>query len=82
MSSALSPLPHRNCYCLPRGRRVQTTGQKCNKFVKIVEFHYHIRNHHEKCTQISTSMPSIGLVIPEITCEMLDFLENKYKFAQ
>ena len=38
--------------------------------VKIVEFHYHILNHHETRIQISTNMPSIGLVIPEITCEM------------
>ena len=43
------------------------------KNVEIVEFHYHIWNHHEKCIQISTNMPSIGLVIPEITCEMLEF---------
>ena len=49
---------------------------------KIVEFHDHILNHHEKCIQISTNMPSIGLVIPEITCEMLEFLENKHNFAQ
>ena len=47
---------------------------KCLKNVKIVEFHYHIWNHHEKCIQISTNMPSIGLVIPEITFGML---ENK-----
>ena len=43
------------------------------KNIKIVEFHYHIRNHREKCIQISTSIPSIGFVIPEITCEMLEF---------
>ena len=43
------------------------------KNVKIAEFDYHIRNHNEKCIQISTNMPSIGLVIPEITCEMLEF---------
>ena len=40
-------------------------------FLKIVEFHDHIRNHDEKCIQLSTNMPSIGLVIPEITSEML-----------
>ena len=53
----------------------QTTGRKCNIFgknVKIVEFHYHIQNS-ELCIQISTNKPSIGLVIPEITCEMLEF---------
>ena len=27
-------------------------------------------------------MPSIGLVIPEITDEMLEFCENKNNFAQ
>ena len=52
------------------------------KNVKIVEFHYHIWNHHEKCIQISTNMPSIGLVIAEITCEMLEFGENKHNFVQ
>ena len=30
-------------------------------------------NHQEKCIQISTNMSSIGLVVPEITCEMLEF---------
>ena len=43
------------------------------KNVNIVEFHYHIQNHHEKCIQTSTNMPSIGVVIPEIICEMLEF---------
>ena len=43
------------------------------KNVQIVEFHGHIWNHHEKCIQLSTNMPSIGVVIPEITCEMLEF---------
>ena len=33
------------------------------KNAKIVEFQYHIRNHHEKCIQISTNMPSIGSVL-------------------
>ena len=43
------------------------------KNVKIMEFHYHIWNHHEKCIQQSTNMPGIGVVIPEITCEILEF---------
>ena len=54
----------------PCGRRVQTISQNLTNFVKnvkIVEFHYHILNHHEKCIKISTNMPSIGLVIREIT---------------
>ena len=42
---------------------------KIVKNVKIVEFHYHIWNHHEKCIQISTNMPGIGLVIREIVIE-------------
>ena len=36
------------------------------KKVKIVEFHYHIWNHNEKCIQLSTNMPGIGSVIREI----------------
>ena len=59
--------------------------QNLTKFVKnveIVEFHDHIWNHNEKCIQISTNMPGIGLVIPEITCEMLKLWENEHDFAQ
>ena len=43
------------------------------KYFKIVEFEDHIWNQHEKPIQISTDMPSIDLVIPEVTCEMLEF---------
>ena len=60
--------------------RQQTTGQTCLKItknVKIVEFHYCIWNHREKCIQISTNKPGIGLVIPEIIFENLEFWENK-----
>ena len=39
----------------------------------MVELHDHIWNHHKKYIEISTNMPNIGLVIPEITCEMLEF---------
>ena len=35
-------------------------------------FHGQIWNHHEKCIEISTNMPSIGFVIPEITCEICE----------
>ena len=38
------------------------------KNVKIVEFHGHIWNHHEKCILLSTNMPRIGVVIPEMKC--------------
>ena len=41
--------------------------------VKIVEFHYHIQIPHGICIQISTNKSSIGLVIPEITCDILEF---------
>ena len=51
------------------------------KKVKTVGFQYHIRIHHEKCIQISTNMPSIGLVIPEITCEMLRILRKQTQFC-
>ena len=58
---------------------MRTTGQKCNKFcknVKIAEFHDHIWNHREKYIQKGTNMSDIDLVIPEITCEMLEFLRK------
>ena len=42
------------------------------KNVKIVEFHDHIWNHHEKCIQISTNMPGIGSLICEIILEIKD----------
>ena len=65
---------------------MQTTGQQFNimcTFFEIVEFHAdHIWNHNEKCIKISTNMPGIGVVIPEITCEMLELCENKHNFAQ
>ena len=74
-ASCLCPaLKHLNAFhvageCRRQVKNVKNLVKNC----KIVEFQYHIRNHHEKCIQISTNMPSIGLVIPEITCEMLEF---------
>ena len=38
----------------------------CVKYIKIVEFHDHIWDHHEKCFQMSTNMPGIGSLIREI----------------
>ena len=35
-----------------------------------MEFHDHIWNHHDKCFQISTNMPGVGLVICEIAIEI------------
>ena len=44
---------------------------KClSNFNKIVDFHDHIWNHREECIQMSTNMPSIGLVIHEIEFEI------------
>ena len=51
---------------------LQTTGQKFHKIVKnvqILDFGDYIWNHHEKCIEISTNMPSIGLIICEIGFE-------------
>ena len=57
------------------GKRVQTIGSnlKIVKNVRILEFHYHIWNQRDKCFQISTNMPSIGLIILEIAFEILEF---------
>ena len=66
--------------CFPRVSRVQTTGQKFDKFGKKcqnLEFHDFILNHHEKCIQISTNNPSVGLVIPEVTSE-IQYLGNPH----
>ena len=40
------------------------------KNVTIVEFHDHIWNQHEKCSQRSTNMPGIGSLIREIAVEI------------
>ena len=45
--------------------------------VKIMEFGDYICNHHEKCIQISTNMPGIGLVI----CEIVENFENQNDFC-
>ena len=55
---------------------------KVNKIVKIVEFHDHIWNYNEKCIQISTNMPGIGLLICEIAVEISEMWESKQTFAQ
>ena len=34
---------------------------------RLLECSDYIQNHHKKCIQISTNMPGIGLLIPEIT---------------
>ena len=52
------------------------------KNVEIVDFHYHIRNHHEKCIQLSTNMPGIGSVIREIDVNISEMFERKQTFTQ
>ena len=36
----------------------------------MFNFRHHIWIHHEKCIKISTNMPTIGSVIPEIAFEI------------
>ena len=67
----------RNIVHLPRGRREQTTCQIFHKNVEILKFLDYIRNHLEKCNQISTNMPSIGLV----NFECNEFGEGKTLFC-
>ena len=55
--------------------------QKCHKIFKnvnIIELHYYIWNWnpHRKCSQISTNMPGIGLVIREIAFQMFIILRK------
>ena len=45
-------------------RHVQNFKQ-LQQTIRIVEFHDNFWNHHEKCIQISTNVPRIGLVICE-----------------
>ena len=40
------------------------------KNVRMVEFYDHIWNHNEKWIQISTTMPGIGSLIPEIDVDI------------
>ena len=44
------------------------------KNVNILEFGDDIQIHHGKCIKISTNMPSGGLEIPKIACEIAKFL--------
>ena len=56
-----------NYLCAKREHDRSNNVTKCSKMSKINnKFHAHIINHHEKCIQISTNMPGIGLVILEI----------------
>ena len=54
---------------------MQTTGQNVTKFVKnvrIVKLYDQMWNHKEKRIQISTNMPDIGSLIPEIDVDILE----------
>ena len=51
------------------------------KNVKIVGFHDHIWNHHEKCIQISTNMPGIGSLIREIDVKTVKNLIKQTYFC-
>ena len=63
-------------------RRPVKNLTKFVKNVKIVEFHDHIWNHHEKCIKISTNIPGIGTVNHEIAVKMSEMSESKHDFAQ
>ena len=47
-------------------RRQANNFTKYSTNYKILEFHDHIWNHHAKCIQTSTNMPSIDSLIREI----------------
>ena len=45
---------------------------------KIIELHYYIWNHHEKCIQINTNMHGIGSEMSEKTFEIcFNFVQAK-----
>ena len=46
------------------------------KNFKFPEFGDDIQNLHEKCIEISTNMPGIGLVFPEIAFDISEFVED------
>ena len=66
--------------CRRQVKKLTKFGKKCQNY-GILWLAY-IWNHHEECIQISTNMSSIGLVIPEITCDILKIWENKHSFSQ
>ena len=63
--------PHINpLHAADYSRQQITNSTNVVKILKIVEFHYQIWIHHEKCIQISTNMPGFGSVIHEIVFEI------------
>ena len=51
-------------------RRQVKNVTKFVKNVRIVTFYDHIWNHNEKKIQLSTNMPGIGSLIPEIDVDI------------
>ena len=51
------------------------------KKFNILKFGDDIQIHHEKCIEISTNMPSIGLEVPEIAFKISDFLRKFRHFC-
>ena len=45
----------------------------------MLECHDLIWNHHKKCIELTTHMPSIGLEIPEIAFEISELLTKSRK---
>ena len=62
-------------------RRQINKNTKMFKNVNIIEFSYFSWNHHEKCIEISTNMPSTGLVIREIDVDICANWENNNCFC-
>ena len=51
-------------------KRRQASADDRSKIDNILEFHFHIWNHHEKCIKISTNMPGISSLISEIAVQI------------
>ena len=49
---------------------------KIIKSVKIIECHCYVLDHHKKCIEISTNMPTIGLFFRETGLKMWEFLQT------
>ena len=74
-------MPTRVNHAADLSRRHSTVFAKMFKNVNILEFGDDIRIHHEKCIEISTNMPSIGLEISEIAFEISEFLRKSKNVA-
>ena len=72
--------PEMTYHAAGMSRRQVQNVPKCSKMLRFLEFHDHIWNHHEKCIQISTSMPGIGSLIREIHINISEIWESKNAF--